>query len=190
MQKIFNSALDRDVIIIMPGEYYISSSGDYISTMLGSCISVCLFDPKVQISGMNHFLLPQYNGKDINLFSSTRYGISAMETLIMKMQLKGVDRDRLQAKVFGGGNVLSLATSPHRVGERNIRFIHEYMKTEGIRVLNEDTGGSFSRRVLLNSTDFSVTLNKIPVDSTIIHTEEDYAKRLTEMQEKTEIVYF
>lgn len=190
MKKIFNSALDCEVVTIMPGEYYVSSTGEYISTLLGSCISVCLFDPKAQIAGMNHFLLPQYNGKDRNLYSSSRYGVSAMETLIMKMQLKGVDRDRLQAKIFGGGNVLSLTQSPERVGERNISFIHEYMNTEGISVISEDTGGSFSRKVLLNSKDFSVKLNKVPVDSTIVHTEEDYVNRLTKMQEKTEIVYF
>ncbi|MBN2659388.1 MAG: hypothetical protein JXR86_20195 [Spirochaetales bacterium] len=190
MQKIFNSQYGRDVMTIMPGEYYISTEKELISTLLGSCIAVCLYENKAGIGGMNHFLLPEYSGKSGDLYSSARYGVSAMEILIMKMQLKGADRDRIQAKVFGGGNVLSLSQSPDRVGERNIRFIHDYLKTESIKIVSEDTGDYFSRKVLFNTEDFSVRLSKVPVDSTVVHSEEDYFKRITRMQEKTEIVYF
>lgn len=195
MQKIYNHQYKKEAMTIMPGEYYVSTKGELISTLLGSCISVCLFDRVAKIGGMNHFLLPKSTGKSSNgngegLYGATRYGISAMEVLILKLQVNGADRDRLQAKVFGGGHVLSLDHSPLGVGERNIRFIGEYLEREKIRIVNQDTGGDFSRKVLFNTEDFSVRLSKIPVDSSIIHNEEEYFKRISRMQKKTEVVYF
>lgn len=195
MQKIYNNQYKKDAMTIMPGEYYVSTKGELISTLLGSCISVCLYDSIAGLGGMNHFLLPESTGKNSNgneegLYRATRYGVSAMEVLILKLQVNGADRERLQAKVFGGGHVLSLKHSPLGVGERNIRFIRDYLRTEGIKVANQDTGGEYSRKVLFNTEDFSVRLSKIPVDSTIAQNEEEYFKRISRMQKKTEVVYF
>lgn len=196
MQKIFNNLYQRDVTVIMPGEFYAAKDNELISTLLGSCIAVCLYDLKSGVGGMNHFLLPEYAGRKENggngqgLYSSARYGVSAMEHLILEMQLQGADRTSLHAKVFGGGHVLSIGHSPNGVGERNIRFIREYLKTEKIKVVSEDTGGDFSRKILFNTEDYSVRLSKIPVDSTITRNEEEYMDRIKQMQKKTEVVYF
>lgn len=194
MKRYFNSHFNREVVTIMPGELYVSGGDELISTLLGSCISVCLFDANTNIGGMNHFLLPHRSvaGKTVqdDLYDSSRYGVHAMETLILKMQLKGADRQNLMAKVFGGGNVLSIKNSSMSVGDRNIEFTREYLKTEKIPIVGEDTGGDFSRKVLLRSGDFSVQLNKTPVDSTITQDEEEYMKKLNRLKEGTQVIYF
>lgn len=176
----------------MPGEYYSSVEKELISTLLGSCVAVCLYDEKRGIGGMNHFLLPSSSEKnaDGGLYSSARYGVNAMESLILQMQLKGADRNRLTAKVFGGGNVLSVRISADSVGERNIRFIDDYLKTERINVLSRDVGGDFSRKILFNTEDYTVKLTKTPVNATVAHDEEEYMKRLAKMHQSTQTIYF
>lgn len=172
---------------IMPGEYYASDAGEGISTILGSCISVCLYDEVAGLGGMNHFLLPSGMNEQ---YASTRYGISAMEKLILNMQLLGGDRDKLKAKVFGGGNVLPLKITTKSVGERNIDFIRGYLKTEKIPVISEDVGGVFSRKVLFNTGDFSVKLSKTKVDNSLVNNEEEYLEHINHLKDDTQIIYF
>ena len=94
---------------IDPGEYHVASGNVVISTLLGSCVAACLWDPVKRLIGMNHFLLAnQRYSKSLSVIQSEagRYGIHAMELLINAMLKAGADRANLQAKAFGGGNVL------------------------------------------------------------------------------------
>lgn len=106
-------------------------------TVLGSCVSVCLHDPSMQIGGINHFLLPG-EGNEAGL--ATRFGVHAMELLINAIMKHGGDRRRLTAKLFGGANVLSGLASP-TVGELNAAFALEFLETERIPILARRLGG-------------------------------------------------
>lgn len=115
-------------------------------TVLGSCISVCMYDPFSNAGGMNHFMLPK--GADLSDPSSTRYGINAMELLINDLVKIGGRRSRFEAKVFGGGHVLKMLNSGGSVPSLNISFINKFLSTEKINVVKSDLGGEQPRRVL------------------------------------------
>lgn len=161
------SSLPKQVVL-QPGEHYATKERVTIRTILGSCVAACLWDQENRIIGINHFLLagkPGSNGKN-SAFSQTeagRYGIYAMELLINAMMKLGARRQNLQAKVFGGGSVLRSERSGNHfdVGEANSRFIVEFLKTDGIPLINSDLGGSSGRVIYFSSIDFSVYVRKI-----------------------------
>ncbi len=133
---------------ILPGEYYVTRSDEVIVTVLGSCVSACVRDPRMGVGGMNHFMLPiQNSGKDRGTIidESTRYGNFAMEHMINTILKNGGRRGYLEAKIFGGGKILAHMTD---VGNRNIEFIHDYILTEGIELLSEDVGDIYPRKVM------------------------------------------
>lgn len=141
----FEPAWQREAAKILPGEYYVTRRDMVLTTVLGSCVAACLRDPKAQVGGMNHFLLPYPMGND-PFFSPFRYGVHAMEVMINEMIKLGADKKRLEAKVFGGGRVLpSLKNS--RVGEENAEFILSYLAKENIPILGQDLGGPWARSV-------------------------------------------
>jgi chemotaxis receptor (MCP) glutamine deamidase CheD len=115
-----------------------------ISTLLGSCVGACLFDPAAGIGGMTHFMLPCQQTESLK---SARYGIHAMEMLINEIMKLGGDRRRIRAKVFGGANVLTLTHWPWDVGRRNIEFIRTFLETDGIPIVAERLGGRRPLRV-------------------------------------------
>ena len=129
---------------IIVGE--IKASGDpcRISTVVGSCIAVCLFDPTARIGGMNHFMLPS-NRSDDRVCAS--YGVHAMELLINEIMKLGGDRRKLVAKVFGGGNVLRSASTTLDIGGRNAGFALEFLETDCIPVISKDIGGRNGRQI-------------------------------------------
>jgi len=129
-------------IQITQGETYVTDSpGQVLTTVLGSCIAACLRDPALGIGGMNHFLLPNGDGRDAN---AMRYGVNAMELLINGLLKRGGVRSRLEAKLFGGANVVAGLSD---VGARNIAFAQKFLLTEGIAVVGGDLGGDHSRRI-------------------------------------------
>lgn len=148
-------------ISIHIGEYHASSDPSVIHTVLGSCVAVCLFDPENRIGGMNHILLP---GKaDLKHFDvSARYGINAMELLINGIMAIGGDRNRLVAKVFGGGQIIYSISRENGVGEKNILFALEFLKKERIRVISEDIGGIESRNIYFHTDTGDVFLKRVP----------------------------
>jgi len=158
---------DTQRIIIDPGEYYVSRHPEVISTLLGSCVSACLYDPVNRIIGMNHFLLAyRHHAAHMPVIESEegRYGLYAMELLINEMMKQGASRQNLKAKCFGGGNVLSLGTDKSNrqtVGEVNVEFIKEYMAKENIPMLSACLGGDVGRYVHFVGSDFSVFVKKI-----------------------------
>ncbi len=133
---------------ILPGEYYVTRSDEGVSTTLGSCIAACIRDKVSGIGGMNHFMLPATAGaesdawKSAGLGAATRYGNFAMEHLINGILRNGGRRENLEVKIFGGGRILANMAD---VGQRNILFVREYLKTEKLRLIAEDVGETYPR---------------------------------------------
>lgn len=131
-----------DAVKVLPGEYFVSGDDLLIMTVLGSCIAACIWDNKMRVGGMNHFMLPDGDGAD----GSGRYGSYAMELLINEMIKLGARRETMQAKVFGGGAVMAGFTTMN-VGERNTRFVLDYLATERIPVVSQDVLDIHPRKV-------------------------------------------
>ncbi|MEL6234184.1 MAG: chemoreceptor glutamine deamidase CheD [Pseudomonadota bacterium] len=145
---------------VLPGDHAIEIGGDVaLVTLLGSCVAACVRDPKTGTGGLNHFLLPDGAGADKG---SARYGVNAMELLINDILKQGGRKDRLEAKVFGGGNVIDVSAE-ETVGDRNGRFVTEYLRREGITLIAADLGGARARRVFYFPTSGRATVLKLPV---------------------------
>jgi len=133
-------------VSIIQGENHVSGDADVvISTLLGSCVSVCLQDPEARIGGMNHFLLGE-PGKDqqVQRQDLQRYGVHAMELLINALMRKGANRSRLRAQIYGGANIVAGLGA---IGSSNAEFARRFMQTEGIRIGHCDVGGKQARRL-------------------------------------------
>lgn len=129
-----------DAVKVLPGEYYVHDEDILITTTLGSCIAACLWDRERRIGGMNHFMLPEGSG------DSGRYGSYAMELLINEMMKRGASRVTMEAKIFGGGAVIS-GMSSLNVGERNTSFVIDYLNTERIPIVSRDVLDIHPRKV-------------------------------------------
>ncbi|MBI5254878.1 MAG: chemoreceptor glutamine deamidase CheD [Burkholderiales bacterium] len=130
----------NDAVKVLPGEYFVHEEDLLITTTLGSCIAACIWDRERRIGGMNHFMLPEGSG------DSGRYGSYAMELLINEMMKRGAARMTMEAKVFGGGAVIS-GMSSLNVGERNTKFVIEYLQTERIPIVSKDVMDIYPRKV-------------------------------------------
>lgn len=154
-------------VIIEPGEFYASRQPEVISTLLGSCVAACLFDPVNQVFGMNHFLLAYRHfahTQPVLQAEEGRYGIFAMELLINAMMKKGANRLNIKAKCFGGGNVLKLREdreNQQTVGDVNVDFIKEFLASEKIPLISSCLGGKHGRNVHFVGTDYAVFISKI-----------------------------
>lgn len=128
---------------IMQGDCYVSANPkEVLTTILGSCIAACLRDPIEGIGGMNHFLLPEGSGS--NSHAGAEFGVNAMELLINELLKLGSRRERLQAKLFGGANVLANLTD---IGSRNVAFVEQFLDDEAIPVVSKDMGGTAPRKI-------------------------------------------
>ncbi len=159
---------------ILPGEYYVSVTNEVITTVLGSCISVCIRDPKNGIGGMNHFMLP--TDKNVNediLSDAARYGNYAMEHLINDIIHYGGERKNLEFKVFGGGKVLDMKMD---IGKKNIEFVFDYLKTESFHVTSDDVGDVYPRKVIYFPMSGVARIKKLKKlhNQTIISRENQY----------------
>ncbi|NDY91523.1 chemoreceptor glutamine deamidase CheD [Ideonella livida] len=130
----------NDAVKVLPGEYYVDNEDIAVMTTLGSCIAACLWDRQAKVGGMNHFMLPEGSG------DSGRYGSYAMELLINEMMKRGASRLTLEAKVFGGGAVIS-GMNTINVGERNTKFVMDFLNTERIPVVSKDVLDIYPRKV-------------------------------------------
>ena len=138
--------VERPEVTIHIGQVYTTREPTIIKTILGSCIAACLLDPVARVGGMNHFMLPApANGSGTG--DGSHFGIHAMDLLIGAVQKAGGDRRRIQAKLFGGGHVLRMGATGNSVPERNIQFIEEFVRAEGISVASRDLGGYLPRRI-------------------------------------------
>lgn len=174
-----------DAVKILPGEYYATTENTLILTVLGSCVAVCLRDPKLKIGGMNHFLLPNdYASQGGADSASARYGVYAMEILITQILKLGGNKNRLEAKIFGGGNVLrGLVTNP--VGEKNAEFVVDYLNTEQIPIVARDLLDIYPRKVYFFPDSGEVKVRKLKTlhNSTIFDRESEYRIKLKQSAE-------
>jgi chemotaxis protein CheD len=158
-------------ITINPGEHFVSNRAVVISTLLGSCISACLYDPVNKIVGMNHFLLSNKRhpkGASLFMTEAGRYGVHAMELVINGMFKLGANRHCLRAKVFGGSSFFQSggqADNFLRVGDENRQFIMEFLRNDNIPLAACDLGGDYGRKIFFNSDDYSVMVKKIKMPS-------------------------
>jgi chemotaxis protein CheD len=129
-----------DAVKVLPGEYFVTGDDILVMTVLGSCIAACIWDNKARLGGMNHFMLPE--GED----GSGRYGSYAMELLLNEMFKLGARRETMQAKIFGGGAVMAGFTTMN-VGERNTKFVFDYLAAERIPVVSQDVLDVHPRKV-------------------------------------------
>jgi chemotaxis protein CheD len=130
---------------VTQGESHVSSDPSVVmTTVLGSCIAACLRDPTTGIGGMNHFLLPDSGDRSKDGGDAVRYGAYAMELLINGLLKKGARRDRLEAKIFGGGKLFDGLSD---VGASNAAFAERFLRDEGIPIVSSSTGGLSARRV-------------------------------------------
>lgn len=151
-------------VYIAQGEYALSDKEDVvISTILGSCVATCLWDPETKVGGMNHFLLPKGPPSRADVSS---FGANAMELLINALIRAGASRERLRAKVFGGAEMYKGLTN---AGNQNGLFVLSYLEREGIPCDGKSLGGNQARRV-----EFTPTLGrarqKLVEDSHIVET--------------------
>jgi len=136
----YDAHFKNDAVKILPGEYFVHNEDILIMTTLGSCIAACLWDRTARVGGMNHFMLPDGAG------DSGRYGSYAMELLINEMMKRGASRMNMEAKVFGGGQVVAGMNSLN-VGERNTSFVIDYLKMERIPIMSKDVLDVYPRKV-------------------------------------------
>ncbi|HTX72026.1 MAG TPA: chemotaxis protein CheD [Rectinemataceae bacterium] len=152
---------------VAPGEQHATRDATVISTLLGSCVAVCLYDEAGKVAGMNHFLLANRRyarSLPLTATEAGRYGLHAMELLINDMMKLGASRARLRAKVFGGAAVIGVQGRDNFlcVGEVNQRFIREYLATEGMPVMASDLGGEQGRIIHFHTDTFQVFRRFIP----------------------------
>jgi chemotaxis protein CheD len=164
LQRFWEPDTERWTAKILPGEYYVTCHDEAITTVLGSCVSACVRDPKRGVGGMNHFMLPQDSPTsrstwlDPAVRLATRYGSYAMESLINDLLKVGASRERLEIKLFGGGRVLTSLTD---VGSRNIDFVHDFVRIEGLRIAAEDIGGMQPRKIIYFPAEGRVRVRKL-----------------------------
>lgn len=135
------SAASR-LIHVIQGEYAVVADPDAVlTTLLGSCVATCLRDPVARVGGMNHFLLP---GDRHSPVDGKKYGVNSMELLINGLLQRGAARSRLEAKLFGGANVVQNLSD---IGRKNAEFALDFLQKEGIRCIAQSLGGDRARRV-------------------------------------------
>lgn len=169
---------------LLPGDFYVSLHGELITTVLGSCISACIRDPKTGVGGMNHFMLPEKRNGDLKqswvdtpVSDQTRYGNIAMERLINLVLASGSRKQDIEIKLFGGGRVLDISTD---IGGKNITFVKQYLAAEGLAITSEDVGGPCPRKVQYFPLTGRVRIKKLNSmhNQTLQNREKEYIENL------------
>lgn len=189
-KRFFYQQENIEVIKLFSGDFYVTSRpGEMLVTILGSCIAACIRDPFINVGGMNHFLLPGDENIDLRHSESARYGVFAMESLINAILTRGGRKERLEVKVFGGGNVTNNST---QIGSKNAQFIRNYLRNEGLRIESEDLEGNLARRIHYYPTTGRVMLRllKRKEDLVIVDEEIKYCKSIKNINKEGEIELF
>ncbi len=201
MYRKFNPKFRSEVLTIFAGEIYISTKKEIISTVLGSCISVCLYDSSAGIGGMNHFMLPEDTGNRGRLYTqdllkkeeltgkAMRYGITAMEVLIGEMQKSGAKRKNFKAKIFGGGNVLVKKLPGQSIGDKNIGFARAFLKLEEIEIEGENVGNNYGRKIFFLTGQNKIFVKKVDIEPAITE-ERKYMEKLLELRKQGDVTVF
>lgn len=176
--RYYDRRFGVEAVKILPGEYFVTGRPIVVVTVLGSCVSACIYDRAAGIGGMNHFMLPERHEGGI-LSESARYGAYAMEVLINHLIKAGAARSRLEAKVFGAGRVLEGMTQTD-IGARNAAFAMNYLEDEGIAIRANDLLGTHPRKIYFFPVEGRVFVKKIRSvhNDTIVRRELEYEARL------------
>ncbi|MHB8058753.1 MAG: chemotaxis protein CheD [Desulfuromonadaceae bacterium] len=142
---------------LFPGTIFADPLEYQISTVLGSCVAVCLWDHVVRRGGMNHMMLPFWNGEGL---ATPKYGNIAMEKLLSKVLSIGCHREHLVAKVFGGANVSGTGLEVYMIGDRNITLALQMLEEFRIPVVAKDVGGRVGRKIVMNSETGVILVGK------------------------------
>lgn len=188
----YDTNFKAKAVKLLPGEYFVTNQDMLLVTVLGSCVAACIRDSYSGIGGMNHFMLPDDGGDPSGpMSSSARYGTYAMEILINELLKLGARRANLEAKVFGGGNVLDGLTVAN-VGQRNADFVLKFLATEQIKVVAKDLVDIYPRKVYFFPKDSKVMVKKLikTHNDTISRREKDYSSRIRETGTSGEIELF
>lgn len=162
-RRYFDAGLGMTVVQVLQGDHYVTSRKDEVlTTVLGSCISACIRDPLLGCGGMNHFLLPDGGGADDSVSVRMRYGAYAMERLINDILARGGRRERLEIKVFGGGNVVAGLGG---VGHRNADFVEAYLEAERLAIAASHLRGTLPRRIQYVPRSGRVRLRELSTDT-------------------------
>ncbi|MFL0809572.1 MAG: chemoreceptor glutamine deamidase CheD [Agarilytica sp.] len=178
---------------ILPGECYVSKTGEMIVTVLGSCIAACIRDTRLGVGGMNHFMLPvqqNHSGRSA-ITAELAYGNWAMEFLVNEILKLGGKKSSLEIKIFGGGKVLS-SISNIDIGARNIDFVKQFIANEGMSILAEDVGSNCPRKVLYFPDTGSVKLKRLrtTANNTIQKRELEYFETMKKKPDQGEVELF
>jgi len=176
--RYFDRTFDCDAVKVLPGEYFVTTADILLVTVLGSCVTACIRDRDKGLGGMNHFMLPDASEGGM-LSSSARYGAYAMEVLLNHLLKLGARRSSLEAKVFGGGQVLASLTQT-QVGEKNAQFVLDYLHTERIPIVAQDLLDIYPRKVYFFPANGRVMMKKLVrvKNDTLIEREREYQARL------------
>lgn len=189
IRRYFDSAECAWIAQVLPGDYYVTTAPEVITTVLGSCVSTCVRDPVIGIAGLNHFMLPTQGSGTFEAGEALRYGCFAVERLINELVKHGALRERLEVKVFGGGKVIAGMSD---IGRKNIDFIHEYFDTEGLRISAEDTGGTWARRVRYHASSGRTMIQRLQTQEAndIVRTESELQRNLSIVPPRGEVDLF
>lgn len=189
----FDREFDTQAVKLLPGEYYVTSEKIVLTTVLGSCVSACVRDSTAGIGGMNHFMLPDDADPDSrDSAAAMRYGSYAMNVLLNELFKGGAKRERLEAKVFGGGAVLANMTMLN-IGERNADFVLRYLQGERVRIAAQDLRGKLPRRINYFPSTGRVTVRKLRKqdDALLVQQDEqELVKALLTQRGRTELGLF
>jgi chemotaxis protein CheD len=177
---------------LLPGDYYVTRENEVLDTVLGSCVSACIRNPRLKIGGMNHFMLPRPSGTGNDTWENlagraTRYGSASMEKLINRILNVGGTRAELEVKIFGGGKVLSSLSD---VGQHNVTFVRDFLKQEGLKVSSEDVGDICPRHVQYFPLSGRVRVRHLSARLDIVKEEQQYLKGLDQTPVAGEIDLF
>lgn len=185
----YDNDFKTQAVKLLPGEYYVTDKDKLLVTVLGSCVAACIRDCKNGIGGMNHFMLPDGGSSDANtpLNAPARYGTYAMEILINQLLKLGARRANLEAKVFGGGNVMRELTNSN-VGQHNADFVLKFLATEKIPVIAKDLIDIYPRKVYFFPKTSKVMVKKLKEDhqNTISEREKSYCKQVNTFNQPTD----
>lgn len=146
--------LQNEITYLLPGEMIVTSRALKISTILGSCVSVCLYDEEKRIAGINHYLLPLNKNNDPHQF---RYGDSSLDYMLRHMIKKGAQQNRITARIFGGSLMFSSIGSVLNIGMQNVVVAKEFLSANSIPVLSIETGGKIGRKVIFDTSAGVIT---------------------------------
>jgi len=160
---------------LYPSALFASREPYIVNTILGSCVAVCLYDPTLKIGGINHYMLPLWNGQGL---ASPKFGNIAIEKLLEKMTSLGSQQRSLRAKVFGGANIFESKLQQFQIGERNIAIAEQMLHDYNIIIISSSLGGSTGRKIQFNTHTGEVlqrmiektTMEKDPADASYCKT--------------------